>query len=47
MSNFLIETPKASNSDNLIRFVLRARKNARWTPAKKAIIFQQEEPNIK
>jgi hypothetical protein len=41
MPNFFNENPKASNFDNLIRFVLRARKNTRWTSAKKALIFQE------
>jgi hypothetical protein len=42
-SNFYIGNCKASTSDALLRFSLRARNDTIWTPARKAVIWKNQE----
>jgi hypothetical protein len=44
VSTFFIRNPKAPNADSLIRFILRARNDTLWTPARKAMIFKDNGP---
>jgi hypothetical protein len=40
--NFFIGNPRAPNSDNLIKFIIRARNDTLWASARKTIIFKEK-----
>jgi hypothetical protein len=43
VSTFFLSNPKAPNADSLIRFTRRARNDTLWTPARKTMIFKENE----